>query len=123
MGDAAWLLLIGRGVSFAVGEFDEEAFAIDATAAEMGEGLDEADESLGLGEEGLGQGSGVERGEDLADAEGGDLLGGLVEFGVVVLAEEVEEQLDLGVGIFAALLFSQPDGIAGFFPTGEVGSI
>jgi len=75
---------------------------------------------LGVLLKGQGQGGGVTGGEDLADAEGGDLLGGFVDFGVIMFAEEVKEELDLGVGLFAAFLFGEPEEIAGLFPTGDV---
>ena len=106
-----------------MGEFDEEAFAVHAAVAEAGEGLDEAYEGMGLLLEGLNEGGGVEAGEDLADAEGGDLLGGLVDFAVFIFAEEVEKEVELCLGVFAALLLGKPDEVAGFFPAGEVAFI
>ena len=105
---------IERG--FAFGGFEQNAFASDAAAAEAGEGLDEADEGLRFGEERFGEGGGIKGGEDLGNAKGGDLLGGLVEPGVVVFADHVEEQLDLSLGILAALLFGEPELVAGFLP-------
>jgi hypothetical protein len=105
---------------FAFGKFDEEAFAIHTAPAEAGQGLDKAHERLRLFLEGLDESGGLEPGEDLADAQSSDLLGGLVDLAVFVFADEVEKELELGPGIFTALLFGQPEGVAGLFPSGEI---
>ena len=115
---AGWIV---GGLAF--GEFDEEALAIHAGPAEAGQGLDEAHERLRVFLEGRGEGGGVEGGQELAYAQSGDLLSGFVEFAVVLLLHKVEEELDLDLGVFAALLFGEPDEVAGFFPAGEVISI
>jgi len=108
---------------FALGEFDQETFAVHAAAAEAGEGLDEADKGLGMLLEGLGESGRVEPGEDLADAQGGDLLGGFVDFAVFIFVEQIKEELVLSLGVFAALLLGEPDKVAGFFPAGEIACV
>ncbi len=106
-----------------MGEFEEEALAIGAGAAEGGQELEEADQVLGFLLKGGAEGGSVAAGDDLADAQGGDELSSGEEFSVVVLAEDIEQELDLGLGFFAALLFREPDGIAGLFPTVEIGAV
>ena len=120
VGDSPFLFGVGVKGGFALGELDDEAFAIHTATAEAGKGLNEADKGLGVLLEGLGEGGGIKGGEELADAEGGDLLGCFVEFSIIVFANEVKEELDLGLGIFAALLLGEPDEVAGFFPAGEI---
>jgi hypothetical protein len=70
--------------------------------------------------EGLDESGGLETGENLADAQGGDLLGGLVNLAVLVFADEIEQELELGLGVFAALLFGKPEEVTGLFPPGEI---
>ncbi len=109
--------VVGGGLA---GKIEEEALAIHAGMAQGGEGLDEAEEGLGLLLEGLDQGGRVDGSEDLGDTHGGDLGGGFVDFAVIVFMHDVEEELGLGLGIFPVLLFGEPDEVAGPLPAGEV---
>jgi len=107
-------------LDFALGDFESEVFAVHATLAEPGEGLDESKESRGVLLKGLFQRREVDVSESVTDFKGGELLGGFVYGAIVVLAYQVEEQLELGTSIFAALLFLEPDEVTGAFPAEEV---
>ena len=85
--------------SLAFGEFEALALAGKAALAEAGKGVEEADVIGAVCLEALLQGREIEGGQQIGNLQGGDLLGGLVDFAVFVFLNETQEEAGPGEGV------------------------
>jgi len=112
--------LLGLEFGLAIGQEEAVAFAFDFGVGDPGEGIEEAGEIGGVGADLVQEAGEVEVAQELAEAGGGELEGGFVDFVAVGVVGQVDGEGLAGAGFFEMFLMAEPVQVAAGFPVGEV---
>ena len=91
-----------------MGEFVALTLTLETTLAEFGQEVGQTDEGGRVFKDGFFEGGKVELAKQLGDAQSGDLLGGLVNLIVLIVANGLQSEFELGARFFETLLVLEP---------------
>ena len=91
-----------------MGEFVALTLTLETTLAEFGQEVGQTDEGGRVFNDGFFEGGKVELAKQLGDAQSGDLLGGLVNLIVLIVANGLQSEFELGARFFETLLVLEP---------------